>query len=699
MNGKTLSTFLSAVVIFIIVGFGEKILAQSVRSMKAVRTVSAPTIDGFLESDIWNQSKPSSGFIQLEPHMWEKSTEKTEVMVLYDDECIYIGFKCYTKSKSDIVATITRRDRVSKNDDHASIILDTFYDLRSGYYFCVNPLSTQVDSKIANDGRRTDSNWDSGWKAKGVAQDWGWSAEFAIPLKILRFNISENMTWGINFGRFIAKNLEMDYWSGRMEEDFRVSQGGILTGINIKQIKKDLHIIPYNTSRHEKITSKGIEGKWNEEFGLDIEYNPYPNLTSNLTFNPDFASVEGDREQINLTRFELSFPEKRRFFIEGSELFRTRISVFYPRRIGDIKFGSKVIGKKDKYNFAVGNFQAEKVEEAPIAFKSPESNITVTRLQRDILKSSTIGLIGVNKNWSGGYNRVLSFDATLNLPHNLYGTAQFVGSWPGSFIKGLGFFVRLEKRTNIYNYHLRYTNLGREFRKRVNPVGFIRDDNRHEFDSAGRYKFWVKKRGLEFIYWRSNYNIYWDHDKVFKSADIWETLQFYFSNKLSLQGYYQYEYKLYEKGFYNNKKTLTIGYNTEEWASKKFEYSWGRNYYDDFKLYSVSANFKPNKNFSLEYSLKRLKFYPDVEKRTTFINILILNYQFTPDLFIRIFTQNNTVNDRYYIYSIFGYRFRPPFSAFYIVFTNDEFESKTPEISRIETNRILFLKFSHSLDF
>lgn len=669
---------------------------DNIRIIYAEKIDEKISVDGNLSEESWNKTVHQSDFIQLEPALGNISSEKTEVMILYDDENLYVGFKCFTSSPSDIVASITRRDHISKNDDHVSIILDTFLDLRSGYYFCINPLSTQVDAKLSNDGSRTDNTWDSGWIAKAIIQDWGWSAEFSIPLKILRFNAKENMTWGINFGRFIAKNLEMSYWSGRMREDFRVSQGGILTGLNIKTIKKDIHFIPYNTSRYDKITSENIKGKWNEEFGLDVEYNPITNLTSNFTLNPDFASVEGDQEQINLTRFEISFPEKRRFFIEGSELFRTRIPVFYPRRISEIKFGNKIIGKKGNYNFAFGNFQAEKVEDAPIAFKSSESNITVTRLQRDILESSTIGLIGVNKMWSGGYNRVLSLDATLNLPHNLYGTAQFVGSWPGSFIKGLGFFLRLEKRTNTYNYHLRYTNLGKEFKTRVNPVGFIQDDNRHEFDSSGRYKFWVKRKGLEFINWNSNYNIYWNHDKVFKSADIWETLQFYFSNKISIQGYYQYEYKLYEKGFYNNVKRITLGYKTEEWTSKTIEYSWGRNYYNDFKLYSASINTKPNQKFSFEYSLKKIKFYPDIEDKSTFINILTFNYQFTPDLFLRIFTQNNTVNNRYYLYSIFGFRFRPPYSAFYIVFTNDEFDSR---VYTKEINRILFFKFSHSIDF
>ncbi len=693
MTNKYLILFL----IFSIL-FQVKILyAQNIRSIKAVRTPIPPKIDGFLEDNVWTQSEPSTDFIQLEPHLGEKATEKTEVKVLYDDENIYISFKCY--SKSGVVASITRRDQTGKNDDHVAIILDTFHDMRSGYVFAINPLSTQVDLKITNDGRRTDTEWDSGWKAKALIEDWGWAAEFAIPLKILRFNINENMTWGINFGRFIAKKLEMVYWSGKMKEDLRVSQGGILTDLDIKQKLKDLHIIPYNTSRYEKITEQNIEGRWNEEFGLDVEYNPYPNLTSNFTLNPDFASVEGDREQINLTRFELSFPEKRRFFLEGSELYRTRIKVFYSRRIGDIKFGSKIIGKKGKYNFAAANFQAENVEDAPVAFNSPESNITVTRLQRDILKSSTIGLIGINKTFSGGYNRVLSLDATLNLPHNLHGTAQFVGSWPGKFFNGLGYFLRLEKITNLYNYHLRYTSLGSEFKKRVNPVGFIREDNRHEFDAAAEYKFWVKKKGVEFIFWDSNYKIYWDHDRVFKSGDVWEAVQFYFSNKMSISGYYKYEYKLYEKGFYNNIKEITLGYNTEEWASKSFSYSTGRNFYDDFKLYSGELNFKLSKNLSVEYSLKRLNFYPDFEKRTTFINILVLNYQFTPDLYIRVFTQNNTVNDRYYIYSIFGYRFKPPFSAFYLVFTNNEFEQQTIPKPTTQTNRIIFLKFSHSFDF
>ncbi|RKY89704.1 hypothetical protein DRQ09_00910 [candidate division KSB1 bacterium] len=678
---------------------------DDIRIIYARKTDEEIKIDGNLFEKSWEKVSPQADFIQLEPHKGKLATEKTEVKVLYNEENLYIGFKCYTSSPSDIIASITRRDQLlgsghqsRKSDDNVVIIIDTFNDMRNGYCFAINPLGTQLDMKIANDGRSRDTNWDSGWKAKAQKHKWGWSAEFSIPFKIMRFNISKNMVWGINFGRFISKKLETDWWSGRMDEDFRISQGGILMGLDILKKEKDLHLIPYSTSRQEKITSKNIQGRWKEEIGLDIEYNPISNLTSNFTINPDFASVEGDREQINLTRFELQFPEKRRFFLEGSELFRNRIRVFYSRRIGNILYGGKATGKFKKYNIAMINVQAEKVQDDPYTDNNesfPEANISVFRAQRDILKSSTIGLLAVNKQWKGGYNRVVSLDATLNLPYHLYGTAQFVGSWPGNLTKGSAFFLRLERRSNIYDYHLRYTNLGEEFRERVNPVGFIRDDDRHELDSAVRYKWWIKGKKLDYIDYRSNYNIYWSHKKILRSYDIWERLRFYFVNKLSIETMYDYEFKLFEKRFFNNKKSIKIGYNTEEWTSKEIEFQWGKNFDRDYKLYSASAKFKPSRKLSIEYSLKRLIFNPDPNNNTTFINILICNYQFNPDLFIRLFVQNNSSIDRYYIYSIFGYRFRPPYSAIYVVFTNDRFCSlhKT-----IETNRILFLKFSYSLD-
>jgi len=673
--------------------------AQEIREIKAVFANSSPVVDGNLNEGAWLQADVQGDFVQLEPHLGSPATQKTEVMVLFDEDNLYVGFRCFMDSPEDIVSSVTRRDKLGSNDDHVAILLDSFYDLRNGYLFVINPIETQKDGKIANDGRSNDMNWDSGWSAETAINEWGWSAEFAIPFKILRFRASENMVWGINFGRFDAKNLEKDWWSGKMKEAMRVSQGGILTGLRIIPKRQDIHIIPYSTARREVLSEQGIQGEWKEQLGLDIEYNPAANFTSNITFNPDFASVEGDQEKINLTRFELSFPEKRRFFLEGSELFRNRINIFYSRRIGDIKYGGKLTGKGGNFNMAMLSVQAKETEDDPLTGENesfPESNVSVVRIQRDILKSSTIGLLAVNKSWNSGYNRVISLDATLNLPHNLYGTAQFVGAWPGNLRKNNAFFLRLARQTNIYEYHLRYTHLGENFRESVNSVGFIRDDDRHELDASGRYQYWMKKRGIEYIAWRSNYNAYWGHNKVLRSGDVWQRLQVYFSNKWSLTGHYQYEYKLYEKSFYNNKKSVTVGYNTEEWASKSFSYQWGKNFDQDFNLYTVSARFKPNPKLSLEYSLNRLKLSPDPKSESSFINIITLNYQFTPDLYIRLFTQNNTVNDRYYVYGVFGYRIKPPYGAVYIVYTSDEFE--TP-LNRTESNRILFLKFSHSFDF
>jgi len=282
----------------------------------------------------------------------------------------------------------TRRDQLMKQDDVVAVVFDTYHDSRSAFWFMTNALNSQVDMCISDDGKSLDTNWDTRWEVKSAVYDSGWTAEFAIPFQSIRFEPAKKI-WGINFGRFIPKTLETSYWAGETDDDFRVSKFGILTGLEYDRTASELHFIPYTTQRYETFSNE----KWNNMTGLDLEYHYKNNITANLTYNPDFATVESDREQINMTRWELSFPEKRKYFLEGGELFKSRITPFYSRRIGEINFGGKVIGKTGPYAFAVIAVNAKATDDNPLTSNDesfPEYNLGVVRLKQDVLKSSTV---------------------------------------------------------------------------------------------------------------------------------------------------------------------------------------------------------------------------------------------------------------------------------------------------------------------
>jgi hypothetical protein len=635
------------------------------KTIHASALMTAPNIDGIFETEVWYGADSAFDFIQMEPKPGESATESTSAWFGYDDKNIYVVFKCY--QRSPVIAKNQSRDALSKNDDEVGLIIDTYNDNRTGYGFIINPLGTQIDFKINDDGNTIDLNWDTEWKCACANFKEGWCAEIMIPFNSLKFKKGFD-TWGVNFGRVIRSGFETVYWTGPLTNDFRISQGGKVTGLNAAGNKMQLTFFPYLSIL--KTTGEKLKA----DCGGDIKWQITPNVSLNGTINPDFATVEADQVQINLTRYELSYPEKRLFFQEGNEMYNTRFRTFYSRRIQDIDFGERLNGKIGGYQFNILNVRTPEIPD-----DSAHYFFTAASIKRDILKSSNIGLIAVDKSGNDTYTRSLSLDYTLNLGKTWYLTGQFVGSTPGDFWSHSAWFMRFARENNIYHYHIRYNNVGSNFRENVNQTGFITDDDRREIDFEGTYKFWIKNKIFEYINVGSNNNIFWSQKGVLRSWNTDNTIGVYFSNRISLGYNYNNEYKLYEKGFYNFRHEIMLGYNTEEWSNIQTGFSTGRNFDRDFYLYSGSFRLKPIQNLSLEYSASYLRFVPDLDSSSTFINVLTVNYNFTNDLWIKLFAQNSTGKKMIYIYGLFGWRFKPPFGALYLIYSHDNYElSKVP---------------------
>ncbi len=616
-------------------------------------------IDGKFDTEVWSGADSASAFIQMEPKPGEPTSEATSAWFGYDDKNVYAVFKCYQRTQ--LIAKNQSRDALSKNDDEVGLVIDTYNDNRTGYGFIVNPLGTQVDFKINDDGNNIDLNWDTEWKCAVAEFRGGWCTEIMIPLNSLKYKKGLD-TWGINFGRVIRSDFETSYWTGPLSNDFRISQGGKVIGLNTSGRKMQLALFPYLS------LFKTTEKKIKADGGGDVKWQITPNVSLNGTVNPDFSTVEADQVQINLTRYELSYPEKRLFFQEGNEMYNTRFRTFYSRRIQDIDFGEKLNGKIGGYQFNVVNVRTPRMSD-----ESAHYFFTAASIKRDILKSSSLGLIIVDKSGNDSYTRSLSLDYTLNLGKTWYLTGQFVGSAPGDLWSHSAWFMRFAKENNIYHYHIRYNNVGSNFRENVNQTGFITDDNRREVDFEGTYKFWIKNKVFEYINVGSNDNIFWSQAGILRSWNTDNSVDVYFSNRISAGYNYNNEYKLYEKGYNNHRHEFTLGYNTEEWSHVQTGFSTGRNFDRDFYLYSGGFRVKPIKNLSLEYSTSYLHFVPDPDLSSTFINVLTANYNFTNDLWIKLFAQNSTSNERIYIFGLFGWRFKPPFGALYLIYSHDSY--------------------------
>ncbi len=307
---------------------------------------------------------------------------------------MYFGIDSRDTQPSEISRTITRRDGEVWEDDAIALILDTFDDDNNAYVFMVNSLGTQQDERWADNGRTRDVKWDANWQSAGSVNADGWTAEVAIPFEAVRFDRGTDR-WGFNAIRYIPRNLEQSHWIGGLSEWFRIAEIGSITGLDLTEVvTKNYTVIPYiQYAFSEEDEPKG-------EVGLDLRYSLSSKLGLDLTFNPDFATIEADVEQVNLTRYELSYPEKRPFFLEGAENYSTRIQQFYSRRIGEMPWGGKINGKVGPWRIN-GLVTLSDSSAAASTGSGKDALYSVFRVSREISNASNIGLLGANRTYDG----------------------------------------------------------------------------------------------------------------------------------------------------------------------------------------------------------------------------------------------------------------------------------------------------------
>lgn len=401
---------------------GQKVKTDPSRYfIQAVRIQSELKIDGKLNELDWSLAQPGSNFTQLEPEQGMPASESTEVLILYDGNNLYLGIKCFDSQPEKIVANVMCRDADLSKNDMVGILLDTFHDHRNAFCFVFNPLGAKQDGLITDEGKGKNFDWDGVWECATSCDSSGWNGELAIPFRSLRFQKKENQTWGFNVSRIIRRRNEFVFWTPisrdyGMDPWAKISMMGHLKGLeNLKQ-KRNLHFKPYVLAEIKR-ESEQRKTEFSPQAGLDLKYGVSSNLTLDLTLNTDFAQVEADQYQVNLNRFDLFFPEKRDFFLEGAGIFHfgERIPpyggppgtiLFFSRKIGlaegealPILGGFKLTGKSGKTNLGLLNMYVneKEVEDEDETYVVPRSNFTVIRLERDILEKSSLGLIFLNK--------------------------------------------------------------------------------------------------------------------------------------------------------------------------------------------------------------------------------------------------------------------------------------------------------------
>jgi hypothetical protein len=471
-------------------------------SIPAVRVDQSPKIDGVLDEQVWQKAALVEEFIQQEPREGAAATERTEVRVMYDGRNLLIGVHAFDAQPAGIVATEMRRDSDRLLDeDNFQVILDTFNDSRNGYMFVTTPLGAKLEQQISEEGEgnnraglinaNVNKNWDGIWGAAARVTEDGWTAEIAIPLTTLRFADTGRQTWGINFMRNIRRKNEQVFWAPipKAYTLTRVSMAGSLVGLQSLDHGIDLKLKPYAVTggRANHLTEGQPVNSALHDVGIDAKYGVTGGMNLDLTYNTDFAQVEVDEQQVNLTRFSLVYPEKRDFFLENAGQFKmgtggtftsttVETDLFFSRRIGlsdsgapiPIIGGARLAGKQGRHNVGILDIQTDS------AFGKPGDNFLVARYNSDVLKRSRVGAIFVNKETTGGdphYNRTLGADANLVLGKSLQ-VNSFVAKTdtPGLDGRDMAYFGRIAYRDPAWNVYLNYLDVQENFNA---EVGFV----------------------------------------------------------------------------------------------------------------------------------------------------------------------------------------------------------------------------------
>gem|GEM_PF-627852 len=391
-------------------------------TIKAYRLSEAQDIiiDGKLDEQAWYEAEHAGNLLEKEPYPLIKMSEETEFAILHDSENLYIGVWCWDSEPEKIIPQVSPRG--TSAPDNLMIFIDSYHDHRTGYKFGVSPTGVQNDELRYDDIKR-DGNWNGVWYSEGSIDDKGWYAEIKIPFFNFRYSKEENQTWGFNIMRNIAKDGSRGQWKPHLPEwdnTTRMSQNGHIEGISGITSGRTLEIRPYSVLSSTEMA--GIDPRRRINFGGDLRYSPTPNLTADFTFNPDFAQVDADVFEINLTRFPTRFQELRPFFTERINVFNTPLELFYSRRIGsrgDILGGVKMTGKlKHGVEFGIiGNMTGDAFFSNSLR-TNEDALFGVMRVKKDIMGSSSIGILAATKEESGNYNRIMGVDGSFLLSKN-----------------------------------------------------------------------------------------------------------------------------------------------------------------------------------------------------------------------------------------------------------------------------------------
>ena len=508
--------------------------AEGRATIRAIKLAQGIRLDGRLDEPVYHTVPSVTGFIQQVPDEGAPATEKTEAWIMFDRSTIYVAARVWDSApSSEWVANELRRDGQIMQNDIFGVFFDTFYDRRNGFSFVTNPLGVLSDSQVTNEGN-PNRDWNPVWDVRTGQFEGGWTVEMEFPFKSLRYRPGPLQVWGVQLRRGIRRKNEHAYITripisagGGPAGIMRVSAAATLVGLEVPDAGMNLEIKPYGIGgvTTELTVDPAVRDKSDGDVGVDAKVGITSSLTADLTYNADFAQVEVDEQQVNLTRFSLFFPEKREFFLEGQGIFNFASggisrgsggggrrrgggfggggdvpTLFFSRRIGlqdetvvPILGGVRVTGKLGAFD--VG---ALSIQTGDLGTEVEATNFTVVRLRRDIFRRSSIGVLFTSRSVSlvgDGSNRAYGVDGVFSFYENVE-LITYVAKTetPGLRGQDLSYQGRFAYAGDRYGFTTDHLVVEDNF---VPEVGFVRRDNFRRTNVTARFS--PRPRSIESV--------------------------------------------------------------------------------------------------------------------------------------------------------------------------------------------------------
>ncbi len=512
---------LSAMTLFVIttlIGYSQTI--------ETVKFQTPPAIDGKLDDSCWQQVTAVDAFKVAE--LETTVPDKTEVYLGYDDEALYIGFRC-VQEETTRIANQTRRDGSFQYEDHVAVYLDTHHDRRRSYCFAVSPLGTQRDEK------QGDLGWDGEWSAAAIVEASVWRVEMKIPFDILDLPQAAKQTWGLNLVRRHQSLDRTSIWADTGVNVSDANQFGTLTNLefNPKDTGKKLQLGGYLSAKSEDVsTSEDLSERLTAAVGGDFAYKLTTSTSFIGTLNPDFSHIESEVQGIVLSDLEQRLTDRRPFFQEDGRIFRAPISLFYSRRIGEMAYGAKLIGKTGKATYGL----------MEVKEKADDSHNVLLRGLWDAGNSSSLGLFLASKEMPDAYNRSIAFDGSIRLPKALNFVTNYARNWEPGDDSTRAFLAEIYRRGNPI-ISLAY----RDFTAGFNPAnGYVRLTDIRQPSFWGVYNWPVEKGYLRNVKFESVQSVTWNQAGKKTRGNHFQLVGFDLGEKIATGFFYRnWSYDVY----------------------------------------------------------------------------------------------------------------------------------------------------------